>query len=282
MRIISYNPSSADQFIQRIRLFLMQNECENCFMLGLSQSLTTETYEGLTPLLLCIESGDHIAGVAVQTRPNALAVTRMPAAAISAVIHHLGESNWTSRGFVGPDETVDILADQWASRSGKTKRLVVNLRVYQLTAVTPAKPASGKLITANQTHLDLLTQWHDEFSNFIAMPVPNPRQGAQKLIDTGRAYLWEDAGKPRSIAATAGPTPNGIRINHVYTPPEFRGRGYASNIVAALSQHMLQSGRKFCFLFTDQSNPTSNKIYQQIGYRPQGDFRHWVFEDAAS
>ena len=54
--------------------------------------------------------------------------------------------------------------------------------------------------------------------------------------------------------------------------PEFRGRGYASNCVAALTQKMLDQGRKFCFLYTDLSNPTSNKIYQQIGYRPVCDW----------
>ena len=66
-----------------------------------------------------------------------------------------------------------------------------------------------------------------------------------------------------------------MRINRVYTPPEFRGRGYASNLVASLSRHLLDSGRKFCFLFTELANPTSNKIYQQIGYHPVSDFRHW-------
>lgn len=71
-----------------------------------------------------------------------------------------------------------------------------------------------------------------------------------------------------SIAASAGPTPNGIRIGPVYTPPEHRGRGYASAVTAAASQTELGMGRRFIFLFTDLSNPTSNKIYQQIGFEP--------------
>jgi len=54
----------------------------------------------------------------------------------------------------------------------------------------------------------------------------------------------------------------------VYTPPEFRGRGYASALVAALSQAMLDAGYHFCTLFTDLANPTSNHIYQAIGYQP--------------
>jgi predicted GNAT family acetyltransferase len=70
------------------------------------------------------------------------------------------------------------------------------------------------------------------------------------------------------MAAWAGPTPNGVRINMVYTPPQLRGRGYASNAVAGLTRHLLVSGRKFVFLYTDLDNPTSNKIYRQLGYEP--------------
>jgi predicted GNAT family acetyltransferase len=68
------------------------------------------------------------------------------------------------------------------------------------------------------------------------------------------------------MVGSTGPTPNGIRIGPVYTPPELRGRGYASACTAAVSQLLLDEGRKFCFLYTDLANPTSNKIYQDIGY----------------
>ena len=77
-------------------------------------------------------------------------------------------------------------------------------------------------------------------------------------------------------------TPRGVRVNMVYTPPELRRRGYASACVAALSQRMLDSGKKFCFLYTDLSNPTSNKIYQEIGYRPVFDVDEYKFEQPAS
>jgi predicted GNAT family acetyltransferase len=80
------------------------------------------------------------------------------------------------------------------------------------------------------------------------------------------------------MAAWIGSPPNGVRITLVYTPPSFRGRGYASACVAALSASLLASGRKFCFLFTDLANPTSNSIYQKLGYRPVCDMREYCFE----
>ena len=79
------------------------------------------------------------------------------------------------------------------------------------------------------------------------------------------------------MAARTGPTTHGVRINFVYTPSEFRGKGYASACAAALSQAMLNSGRRFCYLFTDLSNPVSNQIYQRIGYVPVCDFTEYQF-----
>jgi predicted GNAT family acetyltransferase len=88
--------------------------------------------------------------------------------------------------------------------------------------------------------------------------------------DDHALLVWEDS-VPVCMAGCLGPTPNGITILSVYTPPEHRGRGYASACVAALTQRLLERGRRRVFLSTDLSNPTSNAIYQRIGYAPAGD-----------
>ena len=90
--------------------------------------------------------------------------------------------------------------------------------------------------------------------------------------------LWDHEGDVVSLAAFGGETPNGMRIGPVYTPPEHRGRGYASALTAALSAQLLASGRRFCFLYTDLANPTSNRIYRAIGYEHVCDSAEIVFE----
>ena len=92
--------------------------------------------------------------------------------------------------------------------------------------------------------------------------------------------MWED-GDRVSMCSRSRPTLHGASIGLVYTPPGLRGRGYASACVADLSQRILDSGKAFCTLFTDLANPTSNAIYQRIGYRPLCDFREIRFSDAA-
>ena len=90
--------------------------------------------------------------------------------------------------------------------------------------------------------------------------------------------LWLD-GDTVSLTAFGGATPNGIRLGPVYTPPDKRGRGYASALVADVTASLLAGGRRFCFLFTDLANPTSNSIYQQVGYRPVTDVDLWRFAE---
>ena len=91
--------------------------------------------------------------------------------------------------------------------------------------------------------------------------------------------LWEDDG-PVSLAGYGGETPHGIRVGPVYTPPEHRGRGYATALVAALSAARLAEGRRFCFLHTDLANPTSNAIYERIGYERVCESAEILFEPA--
>jgi hypothetical protein len=100
----------------------------------------------------------------------------------------------------------------------------------------------------------------------------------RKEADPDGAWLVWDDGGPVSLAAYGNPTPSGIRIGPVYTPPEQRGRGYATSLVADLTADRLAAGMAFCFLFTDLSNPTSNAIYARIGYEPVADWDQWSFQ----
>ena len=93
------------------------------------------------------------------------------------------------------------------------------------------------------------------------------------MITGGQVFVWEHHGEPVSMAIKTRPIAHSITVSGVYTPPEYRRQGYATALVARLSQHLLDSGYKFINLFTDLGNPTSNSIYRKIGYHPVCDFR---------
>ncbi len=140
---------------------------------------------------------------------------------------------------------------------------------------------AGGLRVASATDTDLVVAWVDAFHR-EAVPdqPPSSAEATRRRLAAGVVYLWED-GAPVSMAMKTRPTADGVSIGDVYTPPELRRRGYASACVAALSQQLLDAGFAYCTLFTDLSNPTSNAIYQQIGYRPVCDFRELKFDPAA-
>ena len=111
------------------------------------------------------------------------------------------------------------------------------------------------------------------FCRAVAPEIESPGDEAERILARHVAktmlYFWQDKmGKNVAMAGRVRETPNGASISLVYTPPELRGRGYASRLVAQLSQSLLDGGKSLCNLFTDLSNPTSNHIYQKIGYRP--------------
>jgi uncharacterized protein len=154
-------------------------------------------------------------------------------------------------------------------------------RIYRLERVRPVGDVPGRLRRASKADGPVLIPWVRAF-HAEAFREHAPPFDAEQLVDrrlggsTDGLCLWDDEG-PRTLAGFTGPTPHGIRVGPVYTPPEHRGRGYASACVAALSQLLLDRGYRFCFLYTDLANPTSNRIYQRVGYEPVCDVAEFHF-----
>jgi predicted GNAT family acetyltransferase len=155
----------------------------------------------------------------------------------------------------------------------------MEMRIFQLERVIPPIDVPGRFRPATVDDSDLVAAWSVAFVRESLGDAADPATVERSVvagIEERRLFVWEDL-LPVSMAAWVGPTPNGVRINYVYTPPELRGRGYASACVAALSQNRLDSGRRFCFLYTDLANPTSNSIYRKIGYEPVADVSAFNF-----
>lgn len=265
--------ADVNAFQAHVLPMLRRRECENCIFLGVIQRMT----EGKSPvrgggetipLLLSIERDGEVVAVALQTPPHAINVSWIGRDEAETLAKYLGEIHWSRTELSGPSPAIESLANLLGRYE-----LVRQLRVFQLEKVIRPKPIPGHLRRVREDEAELLGEWIDRFDRDVGEHPGDGLKTAKFLISEGRPHFWDD-GVPRAVASFSGPTPNGIRVNLVFTPPRFRGKGFASNLVAKLSQKLLDEGRKFCFLFTDLANPTSNSIYQKLGYRPVSDYSH--------
>ena len=182
-------------------------------------------------------------------------------------------------GANGEPTTVRALADAWRSRTGGSTRTTRSMAIHELeTVVDPPRPPTGLLRLAERAERALLVRWWQEFAA-EADSVGGARavQNVDARLDADALFVWDDGG-PVALVAISPAVAGVVRIGPVYTPPDQRRRGYAGLAVAEVSRHVLASGANRCTLFTDLDNPTSNKIYAEVGYRRIGDWEEHLFE----
>jgi len=225
--------------------------------------------------------GDRVVGAALMTPPSHLQLSSLPGAAIDDLVADLAAGGWNPSGVNGPVATSDAFAAACCAARGRRAAVHMNLRAFELTSVVDPPATAGRMRAAESSDEALVGRWYRAFdgeAGIHAGPVP-PEERACRAIRKGRVFLWDDGGAVAQ-AVVAGLTPNGAGIFGVYTPATNRRRGYATALVAEVSRAQLAAGRKFCFLFTDLANPTSNSIYPKVGYRALADFREYDFVDA--
>ncbi len=182
-------------------------------------------------------------------------------------------------GVSGPPDAVRAIAAAWTRRTAGVARRSMEEAMHVLDAVNdPPHPAPGDLRRAQPAERSLLVAWMADFAREAGVPGGDR---AEAIVDgwlrRGGLWLWDDAGAV-SLLGTTRPVAGVVRIGPVYTPPERRGRGYAGTAVAAASRRALAHGAGRCMLFTDLANPTSNKIYAEVGFRRVGDWEEHTFE----
>jgi predicted GNAT family acetyltransferase len=278
-------------FAARAEPFLLAHEAEHCLPLGILSTLQAQQnpWGADAPYLALVEDdAGAVVLAAVRTPPYGLIVS-LPAsdeqaAALALVAADVRALYRALPGVNGPAAISRAFAKQWQALTGVPSSIGLRERVYRLDTVTPVRGVSGAMRPAAPADRDLLARWIAAFSAEAGAETGDPDVWADRILAANPAlrgvYLWKDGGVPVSLAGYSGPTAHGMRIGPVYTPPEHRGHGYASACTAALSQLLLDGGRRVVFLFTDLANPTSNKIYQQIGFRPVCDVDVYQFANA--
>ena len=269
----------ANQFYQQAKDYLLTQEVLNNLLLGICNQLINhpEIYDSKA-YLATVETGGKVVAVAMRTPPRNLILSNIQdLAALEAIAQDLHFYQEALPGILAPIIEAQTFAEQWRSLTGKSYQLKMAQRIFQIEQVQFSSQVDGYLRVAKESDRELLKSWHDAFClEALGKIESDGEKWVERQLKNGTAFFWEDKATV-SIACHIRSTPNGAGISIVYTPPEYRKKGYASFCVAALSQKLLEKEYKYCFLFTDLANPTSNHIYQEIGYQPVGDYNCYSF-----
>jgi predicted GNAT family acetyltransferase len=181
-------------------------------------------------------------------------------------------------GVDGVTASARAIAAAWAEQTGGTTERRMHEAMHWLEHVQdPPHASAGELRQADHAERPLLVEWMRAFNLEAGITGADQAEAmVDARLDHGRLLVWED-GRPVSMLGVTPAVAGVVRIGPVYTPPEFRRRGYAGNAVAAASRRALATDARRCMLFTDLTNPTSNKIYAEVGYRRSGDWEEHVF-----
>jgi predicted GNAT family acetyltransferase len=281
--------SSAQAFLARAQDFLLVNEAHHTMPIGVASILAfkPDAYQ-TEPYFAVVEENGVLLVAAVRTPPYnvilSLCEHRAALELIAQDVHTLYAGKVVA-GVIAPKPVSIQFAEIWRALTGQAFHLKTAERAYKLEKVKPISGVSGHMRRAVEADRALMIKWvaafQDEaFGGHEATLVERVVNNSLTLPPNVRgAFLWEDE-HAVTLVGYGGPTPNSMRIGPVYTPPEFRRRGYASACTAGVSQYLLDSGRKFVTLFTDLANPISNHIYQEIGYVPVCDADEYKFEMA--
>ncbi|MBN1437790.1 MAG: GNAT family N-acetyltransferase [Anaerolineales bacterium] len=278
MKVHSYN--DAVEFLASAGPALEAREVLNSLMLGICGQIVKHP-ERYPPkvCLKTVEAAGAPALAATMTPPQKLIVAGAGEAwgesteALAASLIHEG---WRISGVIGPGPLAGAVSEKLAAAGGCRFQTEHRLRLYSLSGVETAVGARGRLRQASAAELETARVWWHaaRVEMFGKADLEESRRSAGYRLGDGELYLWEDR-EPVCMAVSTRPTKSGICIGMVYTPPDFRNRGYATACVGELCRRMLSEGRAFCTLFADLANPISNRIYMNIGFRPVGDFEEY-------
>ena len=277
-----------DQFLAHAGDFLRSRPALHTVHLTVTAALSSRglrVYGEGDPVFGTLERDGEVRAAFFRTPPGRLMLTPLAAEEAVELADQLAVRGDELPGVMGELDTASAFAEAWASRTGALSGLHARQRLYRLGELTiphPFPPGRPRVAAANDR--EQLMRWYDEFAVAIGESgtSQDPGEWADSRIAYGGITVWETPdGTPVSMAGITPKVAGQVRVAPVYTPANLRGRGYAGAVTAEVSGMALAAGADEVLLFTDLANPTSNALYQRIGYRPVEDFAGYDFRPGA-
>lgn len=283
--------SYVQDFYDDVYELLLKDEAQNLIILGniLIGYMEVDKTGWRDPanwLMATASENGKILLTALMTPPHNLTLystdNKMRPEALDCLISGLAQENIP--GVISEKNLALAFAEKYSASKQLSYSMQMNQRIYELTDLEQNIKTEGTIRLVNTNDMHFLPYWLEAFKaadiyGRTDMNIPQSSQEAQYLINSNKTYVLEINGIPVSMAGFSRPLVTAIGIALVYTPPYFRRNGYATSLVTQLSQTALYNGYKKCVLYTDLSNPTSNNIYQKIGYKPVCDSHMLKFSE---
>jgi RimJ/RimL family protein N-acetyltransferase len=279
-----FTTGAAGEFLAEAGDFLRAEPVRNTVILSVTENLRVAaaawppgTPSGDQPLLGWWRPGTvadpgPVGGAFMHTPGFPVILTSMPGEAVTGLAGELAASGRRISGLNAEAQAAHAFADAWRQRTGDVTTMYRLIRLYRLaTLVRPDPGPEGKPRVADERDRDLLTEWSRAFLREVGDEAEDPATEVDGRLGYGGLTVWEAGGTPVSMAGITRIVHAMARVSGVYTPPELRGRGYAGGVTTALSQAALDAGAAEVVLYTDLANPTSNALYERLGYRPVED-----------
>ncbi|MFE2992936.1 GNAT family N-acetyltransferase [Streptomyces sp. NPDC059262] len=231
--------------------------------------------------------GGEVRAIFYLTSRGRLVLTPLSAEQTDTLAAHLAGLGHSPSNVIADHDTAGAFAESWQRRTGAAPVPFWRTHLYRLGTLTPPQPrpeGHGR-ITGGRDR-EQVVRWCREFCVDV---------GEQHSIDLIDAGSWDDSrfgdrhftfwqtpdGTPVSMAAATSIAGGMVRVDPVYTPACFRGHGYAGAVTVEVSRAALAAGARDVVLFTDPANPTSNALYQRIGFVHVADFAGYRFSYGA-
>jgi predicted GNAT family acetyltransferase len=258
-------PASLKAFREEALPLLLEHEIEH----GLIFSITNVPNPPADAYCaLVVHDGEVVAAALRTIKKAALSLEKRPGAIALIAADALRDPKL--QGVLGPRASVEA----FAAASGRQWKKGMAQGLYECLEVVPPAKVGGARRVTTPSDRTLLATWIRDFLREAGgenATMDEATAAADRHIASGKTYFWIVDGEPVSYAGAYNFTPNGVRVGPVYTPAEYRRRGYAAALVAEVTQQELNDGRSFAYLYTNLENPTSNALYQRIGYRRVGE-----------
>lgn len=273
-----------DDFLARAGGFLRARPGMHVMPLTWAERVRTrgaEAFGSEAPVYGVLERAGQAHAVFYRLPPRALCLTPLTPEQADSLAAYLSALGHSLPAVSADHSTATAFAEAWQRQTGVTPKLRdIRLRLYRLGTLTPPDPMpAGRGRVLGEEDLDQVMFWCGEFAKAVGEDVTiDAESWAGTRYADKRYTLWETPdGTPVSIAGMNPLIGGQIQVDIVYTPAHLRGRGYAAAVTAEVSRAALAAGAQDVVLFADLANPTSNALYQRLGYRTLTDWAAYDF-----